>query len=71
MNLHAHPYTVAAELAWKQESLSHANRTSRRRSWRLPRPRRAVVLARRTDRPSAADTAGQHAWPTATGLAAR
>jgi hypothetical protein len=48
MNLHAHPYTVAAELAWKQESLSHANRTSRRRSWRLPRPRRALVLARRT-----------------------
>ncbi len=27
MNLHAHPYTVAAELAWKQESLAHANLT--------------------------------------------
>jgi hypothetical protein len=42
MNLTAHPLTVAAELAWKRESLSHANlagesQPSEPRRWRLPR----------------------------------
>ncbi|MFC8500861.1 hypothetical protein ACFUC1_00775 [Pedococcus sp. NPDC057267] len=47
MNLTAHPLTIAAELAWKQESLGHANvarpRTPRRRPsarWHLPWRRR-------------------------------
>ena len=35
MNLTAHPLTVAAELAWKQESLGRAN------VQRQPRPHRA------------------------------
>ena len=81
MNLTAHPYTWAAEMAWKQESFGSANRASAlgrarrarrpRRSWRLPRPRRALVLARgsagRTDAPLVA----RQAWPVVTGLAAR
>ena len=60
MNLTAHPLTVAAELAWKQESLGHANaarpRDRRRRTsvgWQLPwrrRPGRGPV--RRTPRPA-------------------
>jgi len=79
MNLHAHPYTWAAELAWKQASLGHANRTGTRpprhtrprRSWRLPRPRRVLVLTRGTGRPSATDGPAQQAWPAMTGLVAR
>lgn len=34
MNLTAHPYAVAAELAWKTEVLSGANRPSRGRPGR-------------------------------------
>jgi hypothetical protein len=82
MNLHAHPYTWAAELAWRRESMEHTGlgrtggrrpgrRARRRRTWRLPSPRRALVLARRTAPRSGADAAAQHAWPVATGLAAR
>lgn len=60
MNLNAHPLTVAAELAWKQESLGHANaarrRTPRRRpslEWHLPwRRRPGRGPARRTPRPA-------------------
>jgi hypothetical protein len=85
MNLTAHPYTWAAEMAWKQESLGSADRheTGRvrrarrpRRSWRLPRPRRALVLARtatRTATEARTDTSvvARQAWPVVTGLAAR
>ncbi|MDR6865066.1 hypothetical protein [Phycicoccus sp. 3266] len=60
MNLTAHPLTVAAELAWKQESLGHANaarpRTPGRRSsagWQLPwRRRPGRRPARPTPRPA-------------------
>jgi hypothetical protein len=37
MNLTAHPYLVAAEVAWKQESLGHSHGAEHRR----PRRRRA------------------------------
>jgi hypothetical protein len=51
MNLTAHPLVVAAELAWKQESLGRANvhpeRTGSRR-WRWSRrPRRHPVPVQR------------------------
>lgn len=36
MNLNAHPLTVAAELAWKQESLGGANAARRRGPRRRP-----------------------------------
>ncbi len=43
MSLTAHPFIVAAELSWKQESLGHSNlggrprpRRPRGRGWHLP-----------------------------------
>jgi hypothetical protein len=42
MNLHAHPYTWAAEMAWREESMQHAGLTAEgltrsRRTHRRPR----------------------------------
>jgi hypothetical protein len=58
MNLTAHPLTVAAELAWKQESLGRANlagqphvRRPRRPGWHLPGTRRGTVRPRPQHRP--------------------
>ena len=56
MNLTAHPLTVAAELAWKQESLGRANlhpQRRNRRRWHWPRRtrREAVPVQRHTPRP--------------------
>jgi hypothetical protein len=61
MNLHAHPYIVAAELAWKQESLAHANLTddvaAARRAGRAGGGRPALRwLRRRAARPAATAT---------------
>ena len=39
MNLTAHPYAVAAEMAWKNESLTGANRRGGSDSRRTPRGR--------------------------------
>jgi hypothetical protein len=51
MNLTAHPLVVAAELAWKQESLGRANvhpQRGARRRWQWPRrPRRHPVPVQR------------------------
>jgi hypothetical protein len=51
MNLTAHPLVVAAELAWKQESLGRANvhpQRGARRRWPWPRrPRRHPVPVQR------------------------
>jgi hypothetical protein len=56
MNVTAHPLVVAAELAWKQESLGRANLHPQRsagRRWRWPRPtrRHPVPVQRHTPRP--------------------
>jgi hypothetical protein len=58
MNLTANPLTVAAELSWKQESLSHANlaghrhhRHERGSGWHLPRALRRTAKPRPIHRP--------------------
>ncbi|HEU4567916.1 MAG TPA: hypothetical protein VFR99_07765, partial [Marmoricola sp.] len=58
------------------ESLVRPRRPRRRRSWRLPRPRKALALARaprprRAEGPGRPGLVAQQAWPVVTALGAR
>ncbi len=73
MNLHAHPYTWAAEMAWREESMQHAGltaegltrsrRTHRRPRWRSLSERlgRTVRTARTARAAGTARSAGSRA----------